>query len=98
MRQRKRAYDQQKTADRAAEQQQADQKKQMVGADQDVVDSGGQKLADHSENALPGAREVFELRVVAVEDCLRRKCAAFVEIQERLMRVVVGEKRGSHRQ
>ena len=31
-------------AERAAEQQQPDQEQQMVGADQDVVDAGGQEL------------------------------------------------------
>src|SRR5216683_2359827 len=69
----------------------------MVGADQDVVNSGGHELANHRENALAGAREVFELRVIAVEDRLRGERAVFVEIQKRLVRAIIGEERGRHR-
>ncbi len=69
----------------------------MVGADQDVVNSGGHELANHRENALARAGEVFQLRVIAVEDRLRGERAVFVEIQKRLVRPIVGEERGRHR-
>ena len=33
----------------------------VVGADQDVVDSGGHELAHHCQHALASAHEIFEL-------------------------------------
>ena len=61
--------------DRPAEQQQPDEKQQMVRADQDVMDSGRHEPADDRENALPRAGEVFEARSAAIEDRLRERVA-----------------------
>ena len=79
-------------ADRAAEQQQADQEQQMVRADQDVVNAGRQELPDDGERALTRAGEVLERRTAAVENRLRQR-VAFVDVQERLMLRIVRKHR-----
>ena len=76
--------------DRAAEQQQADEKQQVVGADQNVVDAGRQNLRDDGERALPGAGEVLEPRAAAVENRLGQR-VAFVDVEERLVLRIVRE-------
>ena len=58
-----RGDDERQLAERAAEQQQADQEQQVVGADQDVVDAGGQELPDDRERALARAGEVLGVRL-----------------------------------
>src|SRR5690348_14958846 len=80
--------------DGTAEQQQADQKKQMIWTDQDMVDSLGHELTNHREHALPRAGEIFNFGVIAVENRLRRKRSVFVEIQKCLVCRVVGKERG----
>src|SRR5260370_33804352 len=67
----------------------------MIGANQDVMDTGRNELANDGEDALAVADEVFELRVAAVENRLRGERGAFVEVQKRLMgRIVREESRG----
>src|SRR5260370_36123696 len=67
----------------------------MIGANQDVMDTGRNELANDGEDALAVADEVFELRVAAVENRLRGERVAFVEVQKRLMgRIVREESRG----
>ena len=76
--------------ERAAEQQQADQEQQVVGADQDVMDAGRHELADDRQRALARAGEVLERGAAAVENRLRQRLA-FVDVQERLMLRIVGK-------
>lgn len=68
----------------------------MIGADKDVMDACGYELANDSEHALAIADEVFELRMAPVENRLRRKRAAFVEIQKRLMCWIVRKESRGH--
>ena len=53
-------HDQQQPAERAAQQQQADQEEQMIGTDQDVMHAGRQELAHDRERALARAGEILE--------------------------------------
>ena len=66
-----RGHDHRELADRTAEQQQADEKQQVIGADQDVMDAGRKEFLDHRQRALPRAREVLEPRAAVVENRLR---------------------------
>src|SRR5579859_7156803 len=60
------------------------------------MDACGHELADDGEHALAVADEVFELRMAPVENRLRRERTAFVEIQKRLMRRIVGKESRGH--
>ena len=74
VRDRERGDDQRELADRAAEQQQADQKQQVIGPDQDVMDAGGQELA--GSTAIAPCRvpaKYSKLRAAAVENRLRQR-------------------------
>ena len=77
--------------DGPAEQEQPDEKEQMIGADQNVMDAGPHELADQRERALTGAGKVLESGTAAVENGLRPQRVAFIDIEERLMIRIVGE-------
>ena len=91
-----RRHDHRELADRAAEQQQADEEQQVIGADEDVVDSRGQELLDHRQRALPRAGEVLEARTSGVENRLRQR-VAFVHVEEGLVHRIVRKHPGGHR-
>ena len=87
-----RRHDERQPPDRAAEQQQPDEKQQMVRADQDVMDARRHEPADDRKDALPGAREVFEARLAAIEDGLRER-VALVDVDESLVNRIVRKER-----
>jgi len=70
-----------KPAHRAAEQQQADEKEQMVGTDENVMDPGREEFAHDGERPLPRAGEVLEPRAAPVENRLGQR-VALVDIQK----------------
>jgi hypothetical protein len=86
-----RGGDQAESRRRAAEQQQAEQEQDVVGANQDVLDAGRYERAEHRAHALPRAGVVVERGMPGVEDGLVPQRLAFVDVDERLVRAVVRE-------
>ena len=80
----------------APEQQQADEKQQVIGSDQDVVHARRDEPLEHRPDALPGAEEVLVLGLAAAEDGLRRQLGVLVDVEESLVIRVVGEQLGRH--
>src|SRR5207249_10377883 len=76
--------------DGAAEKQQADEKQEMVGSDQNVVNARRKELLDDGDRALTRARKVLEAIVRAVENGLCER-AAFVHVEKCLVRGIVRE-------
>ena len=60
---RKRTDDERELAERAAQEQQANQKEQMVGTDQDMVHAGRHEPSNDRQRPLPAAGIVLESRV-----------------------------------
>ena len=89
--------DQAEAAERAAEEQQADQEQDVVRADHDVVDAGRHERRQHRGDAGPAAGVVVHRRPPRVEDGLVPQRAVLVDVDERLVLAVVGEQRGVDR-
>ena len=78
---------------RSAEQQQPDQKQQVIRPDQDVVHAGRHEPADDGKGALRRPGVVLEPCAATVEDGLRERLA-LVHVEECLMvRIVRKEQR-----
>src|SRR5215471_5534616 len=93
MRNSKRRYHQQQSASRSAEQQQPNQKQDVVRTDQNVVDTLWHELLDDSHDSLTCAREVMGFGMRAVENPLRREGITFIDVHECLMNGIVRKHR-----
>ena len=96
MRERERADDQQQLPHRATEQQQPDEKQQMIRPDQNMVDAVRHEPGQNGQDSRRGTRVVVEPDASPVENRLGRDPVAFVEIDERLMHRVIGEHARGH--
>ena len=75
----------------AAEQQQPEQKQDVIGPDQDVLDAGLNEGAYDRPSAGRGASVVGEPLAARIEDRLVLELPALVDVDERLMSRIVGE-------
>ena len=81
--------------DAAAEQQQADEKQQVVGTDQDVILPQAERV-DDGQDTLAGAGEVLEAGLVVVENRLRER-SVLVDVDEGLVRWIVWKEGSRYR-
>ena len=82
----------------AAEQQQADQEQQVVGADQDVMDAGRDEPAERPRRCPAACRRSTRTACVPRrESPARSSASAFVDVDERLVLRVVREHHGRDR-
>ena len=79
-------HDEEQSAHRSAEKQEANKEKDVIRADENVVNVERNEFLHYGEHALPAANEIFEVMVIVVEDRLRGKLVAFVEIHESVVR------------
>ena len=86
MAERERRHDREQPRSAAAEQQQADQEQDVIGADRDVLDAGHDEFPDHRQRSLPRPHVVRDAGLPDVEDRLARELPPFVHVQERLVR------------
>ena len=89
---RERRHDQREPRQCAAEQQQADQEQDVVGADQDVLDPREHERLDDRPAALHAAGVILGV-VRRVEDRLQLQRRVFVDVDERLVNRIVREQR-----
>ncbi len=87
-------HDEPEPAGGAAEEQQADEEEQVVGPDEDVLESSRHERAEHRAHALPGTGVVLHRRMSGVENRLVAQRPALVHVDERLVIRVVGEEGG----
>ena len=81
----KRRDDRQEAREAAAEQEQTNDKEDVIGADGDVMDAGRGEGLEHRQQALPRAGVEVHARAAAVQDLLPHEAVAFVDVDERLM-------------
>ena len=80
----------------AAEQQQADEEQDVIGSDEDVLDTRRHECAEHRAHALPRAGEVVEHGMPRVEDGLVPQGLVLVDVHEGLVAGVVREEHRVH--
>src|SRR4051812_38094458 len=82
VRQGKGSDDFQKLTNRSAKEHQPDNEKNVVGSNEDVMDSFPNKLTDNRKNVLPRIRDIIDARGFGIEDGLMLQLSAVVNIQE----------------
>jgi hypothetical protein len=82
----------------AAKQQQADQKQDVVGSNQNVMNARRHERLDDRQRSLRRARVIGTVRIVHCEHELLTEARVFVDVHKRLMQTVVGEHHGVNRQ
>ena len=97
MRQCEAGDDEEQTLERASQEKQADEEEQMVGTDEDVVGAHQHELLDDRKPSLSRAGEVLVLGLGVVEDSLRGERLALVDVQKRLVVLVVRKQGGRKR-